>query len=177
MNWAAGEDKRMAQARDEYQRPKGPHRAQAPKPAQAGPSLPGVPTISEAEWQAAKARTDAWAGALALPNGWLEVRNLPPQFEGQRAWQHIDGRCVIGTVGAHDVRWWLHVSVSRAKYIPSYDDLADVKRVFVGDALQALQIFPRAKQHVNIHPYCLHLWACLEPEGDGLPAFGAEGTI
>lgn len=40
MDWTAGEDKRMAQWRDEYQRPKGKHRAQAPKPAQAGPSLP-----------------------------------------------------------------------------------------------------------------------------------------
>ena len=101
--------------------------------------------ISEEEWQAAKARTDAWAGALTLPNGWLEVR--------------------------------LHVSVSRAKYIPSYEDLAGVKGAFVGDDRQALQLFPRRADHVNIHPYCLHLWACLEPDGDGLPAFGAEGTI
>jgi len=133
--------------------------------------------ISEEEWQAAKARTDVWARSLALPNGWLEIRNLPPQLEGQRAFEHIDGRRVIGTVGQHEGRWWLHVSVSRAKYIPSYEDLAGVKAAFVGEDLQALQIFPRRDEHVNIHPYCLHLWACLEPEGDGLPAFGAEGTI
>jgi hypothetical protein len=67
--------------------------------------------------------------------------------------------------------------VSRAKYIPSYQDLADVKRVFVGDALQAVQLFARAERHVNLHPFCLHLWACLEPAGDGLPDFGKEGTI
>lgn len=133
--------------------------------------------ISEEEWQAAKRATDQWFSALALPNGWLAIPPLDGPLEGQRAFQHIDGRRVIGTVGEHSGRWWLHVSVSRRNYIPSYDDLADVKRVFVGDALQALQIFPKRTEHVNIHPYCLHLWACLDPEGDGLPAFGAEGTI
>jgi hypothetical protein len=136
-----------------------------------------LPTISEEEWQAAKGRSDAWAASLVLPNGWLEMHDLPPQLEGQHAWGHIDGRRVIGTVGQHDGRWWLHVSLSRAKYIPSYEDLADVKRAFVGDALQAVQIFPTARRHVNLHPFCLHLWACLEPDGDGLPDFGAEGTI
>ena len=134
---------------------------------------------SEAEWQAAKQRTDAWVNALVLPNGWLEVP-IPkgyPELEGQRAFQHRDGRRVVVTVGQQDQRWWLHVSVSRAKYIPSYDDLADVKRVFVTDAVQAVQIFPKRERHVNIMPYCLHLWACLEPDGDGLPDFGREGTI
>ena len=33
----------MAEWREEYQRPHGKHRAQAPKPAQAGPSLPPRP--------------------------------------------------------------------------------------------------------------------------------------
>ena len=134
--------------------------------------------ISEEEWQRAKLATDGWYAELEIPNGWLELAvpvNTP--MEGQRAFEHIDGRRVIGSVGQHDNKWWLHVSLSRRKYIPSYEDLADVKRVFVGDARQALQIFPRRERHVNIHPHCLHLWACLEPEGDGLPDFGAEGTI
>jgi hypothetical protein len=98
-------------------------------------------------------------------------------LEGQRAYLHRDRRRVIVSVGQHDGQWWLHVSVSREKYIPSYEDLADVKRVFVGDALQAVQIFPRRERHVNLHPYALHLWACLEPDGDGLPDFGKAGTI
>lgn len=137
-----------------------------------------IPTCSEQEWQAAKARTDQWASALELPNGWIELP-IPAGsiLEGQRAYQHIDGRRVIGTVGQQSGRWWLHVSVSRAKYIPSYDDLAGVKRAFVGDSVQAVQLFPRRDRHVNIHPFCLHLWACLEPDGDGLPDFGSEGTI
>lgn len=140
------------------------------------------PECSEAEWRESKRRTDEWRGGLTLPNGWLELDLTPsfrtyPWLEGQRAFEHRDGRHVVGTVGQHDGRWWLHVSVSRAKYIPSYEDLANVKRVFVGDEAQAVQIFPRRTRHVNIHAFCLHLWACLEPDGDGLPDVGADGTI
>lgn len=134
-------------------------------------------SISEEQWQAEKQRTDTWARALTLPNGWVELPLPAGPYEGQRAFMHRDGRRVIGTVGQHDGRWWLHVSVSRRKYIPSYDDLAEVKRVFVGEDLQAVQIFARRDRHVNIHPFCLHLWACLEADGDGLPAFGAGGSI
>jgi len=110
---------------------------------------------------------------------WIELP-IPLKYseiQGQRAFSHRDGRRVVVTVGPQDGKWWLHVSVSRAKYIPSYQDLADVKRPFVTDSLQAVQIFPRRDRHVNIHPYCLHLWACLNPGGDGLPDFGSAGTI
>lgn len=138
--------------------------------------------ISEAEWQESVRRTNEWIAGLDL-SGWLElpmsraVLQQFPQLEGQRAFEHRDGRRVVVTVGLHDGGWWLHVSVSRAKYVPSYDDLADVKRTFVTDDVQAVQIFPRRARHVNIHAYCLHLWACLDPDGDGLPDFGSEGTI
>lgn len=136
--------------------------------------------ISEAEWRESVRRTNAWVDGLGALWGWAEVRvpfDRYPELEGQRAFEHRDGRRVVVTVGAHDGRWWLHVSVSRAKYIPSYEDLADVKRAFVGPLHQALQLFPAAARHVNIHAFCLHLWACLEPDGDGLPDFGQDGTI
>jgi hypothetical protein len=142
-----------------------------------------IPTCSESEWLESRRRTDEWAWLVAqrLPNGWIERDLAPlarrhPEIEGQRAYDHRDGRHVVGTIGQHDGGWWLHVSVSRAKYIPSYEDLADVKRVFIGDGLQAVQLFPRRERHVNIHPYCLHLWARVDAL-DGLPDFGAHGTI
>lgn len=76
--------------------------------------------ISKAEWRAAKARTDEWARALVLPHGWREITVLAlPILEAQRAYTHRDGRHVIGSVGQHDGEWWLHLSVSRGKYIPS----------------------------------------------------------
>ena len=146
----------------------------------ANRTVPEIPSCTEAEWQESKRRTDEWA-SVALPNGWIEItdRVIRPgdPGEGNRAYVHRDGRRVIGSVGQHDGRWWLHVSVSREKRIPSYDDLADVKRVFIGDDFQAVQVFPRRERHVNIMPTCLHLWACLDANGDGLPDFGKHGTI
>lgn len=138
--------------------------------------------VSEAEWLESKRRTDEWVAGLP-DHDWLEMHIPPetlrryPQLEGQRCFEHRNGRRVIVTVGRHDSGgWWLHVSLSRANRIPSYEDLADVKRVFVGDGVQALQIFPKRERHVNIMPYCLHLWARVDAP-DGLPDFGKDGSI
>lgn len=143
---------------------------------------PRPSVISETEWRESVRLTNAWVNGLGALWGWNDVTSLipidrHPELEGQRAFAHRDGRRVIVTVGKHDGRWWLHVSVSRERYAPSYDDLADVKRAFVTDAVQAVQVFPRRDRHVNIHPHCLHLWACLDESGDGLPDFGRDGTI
>jgi len=133
--------------------------------------------ITEAEWQECKRRTDEWVDGLPR-HEWipLAIPEGVPELQGQRAFQHRDGRRVIATVGHHEGGWWLHVSVSRQKRIPSYEDLADVKRTFVTDTVQAVQVFPRRERHINIMPYCLHLWARLDTT-DGLPDFGSEGTI
>lgn len=69
----------------------------------------------------------------------------------------------------HDGLTWWHISVSArerwgkppVQRVPSYDELCAVKRVFIGDAAMAIQVFPKASEHVNIHPHCLHLWSPL----------------
>jgi hypothetical protein len=80
-------------------------------------------------------------------------------------------RLVIMTeVEEHDGKDWWHVSVSasdktapkgKSNRVPSYDELVWVKRVFIGEDAMAIQLFPKATEHVNIHPYCLHLWSPL----------------
>ncbi len=72
-----------------------------------------------------------------------------------------------------DSRRWIHVSVSRKDRLPSYDDLAAVKRTFIGDERRALQVFAPKSEHVNVHRFCLHLWTCLDR--DGLPDFRDAG--
>lgn len=74
-----------------------------------------------------------------------------------------------------DGRRWIHVSVSRRDRLPSYDDLALVKRAFIGDERKALQVFAPSSEHYNLHAFCLHLWCCLD--GDGLPDFRAMGQV
>jgi hypothetical protein len=135
--------------------------------------------VSEEQWQAARARTEAAARRVHLPPNWkrLPEGRVPKALEGVACYECTDGRFVALSAGCREGRWWLHASVSRKREMPSYWDMADLKAIFIGPDLQALQVFPRLERHVNIHPYCLHLWACLEPEGDGLPDFGKDGTI
>lgn len=95
----------------------------------------------------------------ALPSGWSEDTGLYPPDEA-RVFKHRDGLAVIVSEAEYaDGRWWLHVSFSRAKRIPSYMDIANVKKLFVGDERWAIQVFPEASKHVNIHSYCLHLFS------------------
>lgn len=136
-----------------------------------------LPTMPLADWQAAKDATDREWAKVSLPPGWTEFR-IPETHPMDGARAAFNGKTsLIFSCGKHDGSWWLHVSIAHPEKIPSYTELADVKRIFVGKDRQALQIFPAASEHVNIHPRALHLWCCLEPKGDGLPHFGREGTI
>lgn len=61
-----------------------------------------------------------------------------------------------------DGRRWLHASMSAPRRLPTYDELKLLKRVWIGPGLTAYQVFAPDAKHVNIHPNCLHLWACLD---------------
>lgn len=141
-----------------------------------------VPEVSHEEWQRNFDLTQLVIGAVVLPASW---QRLPPfpylhPFYGQQLFRKgssRDGLRVIADCSYFDGKPWLHVSCSRQKRMPTYEDLAEVKAVFVGAEGQALQIFPKRSRHVNLHGFCLHLWCDLSPEGDGLPDFGRYGTI
>lgn len=64
---------------------------------------------------------------------------------------------------------WLHTSYSRKSRIPTYEDTVFIKNNFIGKDKKAVMIFPEESEHINIHPFCLHLWTCLD--GDELPDF------
>jgi hypothetical protein len=75
-----------------------------------------------------------------------------------------------------DGKRWYHVSVAHPERLPSYNELCEVKSVFIGDNKKAIQVFPAKSEHVNIHPNCLHLWHCVDE--DPLPDFTAgSGSI
>lgn len=109
-----------------------------------------------------------------IPAGWKFTQG---PFPGQKTYLRGDGLMVIFTADDMwgDGKIWIHVSMSRRSRIPTYEDMTDVKAIFIGAGRQALQIFPSADKHVNIHPNCLHLWCAVD--GDGLPDFGKEGSI
>ena len=72
-----------------------------------------------------------------------------------------------------DNNFWIHVSLSRKNKLPSYNDVKLVKNTFIGKDKKAIQIFPEEENHVNLMPYCLHLWHCVDK--DPLPDF-THGT-
>lgn len=56
---------------------------------------------------------------------------------------------------------WDHVSVSFPNRIPSWDEMDDIKRLFFKADETAFQLHVPASQHINCHPFCLHLWRLL----------------
>ena len=53
---------------------------------------------------------------------------------------------------------WDHVSVSRAERCPWWEEMDVVARMFFRPAETAMQLHVPDADHVNHHPYCLHLW-------------------
>lgn len=61
---------------------------------------------------------------------------------------------------------WDHVSVSRRNRCPNWTEMEHVKRLFFRDDETAMQLHVPPADHINCHPYCLHLW---RPQGIEIP--------
>lgn len=53
---------------------------------------------------------------------------------------------------------WDHVSVSRKNRCPNWTEMEYAKRLFFKDDETAMQLHVPPAEHVNMHPFCLHLW-------------------
>lgn len=53
---------------------------------------------------------------------------------------------------------WDHVSVSRRDRCPTWEEMERVKRLFFKPTETAMQFHVPVDRHINVHPYCLHLW-------------------
>lgn len=53
---------------------------------------------------------------------------------------------------------WDHVSVSTARRCPNWDEMQWIRVRFFRDDACVMQLHPPIAQHINFHPYCLHLW-------------------
>jgi hypothetical protein len=114
---------------------------------------------------------DSWEVLpTVLPSTWTQI--------GLGVFQHINGLRVISSVArdtSQDNRRWQHVSLSRPDRLPTNNDTMNVKQLFIGLERKAIQVLPKASEHCNDHPYCLHLWSCLD--GDRLPDFRINGQV
>jgi hypothetical protein len=100
----------------------------------------------------------------------IDGNECPWIFECPREWQVTgrfgDGfavqcgglRAIVDCSVKADGNWWLHLSVSRKSWAPNPEDMRKAKEAFLRDRY-AYAVYPPADRYVNIHPFCLHLWA------------------
>ncbi len=69
---------------------------------------------------------------------------------------------VIGSWGCG----WDHVSVSFSNRMPTWDEMAEVKRMFFRPDEVCFELHPKEEEYVNLHNYCLHIW---RPQGAEIP--------
>jgi len=124
-------------------------------------------------WDVSSSLSEAEQPRL-LPRGWrpVSVMRFPLSGIGCSAqailyapgrYQRVDGLRVISSViVSSDHGAWLHVSCSREDCLPSYDDVRDVKRVFIGAHRVAVEVHAPDAEHININPMVRHLWARLD---------------
>lgn len=53
---------------------------------------------------------------------------------------------------------WDHVSVSTARRCPTWEEMEWIKRKFFKPEETAFQLHVAESEHINIHPWTLHLW-------------------
>lgn len=53
---------------------------------------------------------------------------------------------------------WDHVSVSLPSRCPTWAEMSAIHRMFFAPGEVAMQLHVPAADHINVHPYCLHLW-------------------
>lgn len=61
---------------------------------------------------------------------------------------------------------WEHVSVSLPKRCPTWDEMTFIRLAFWRDDETVMQLHAMRSDHINVHPFCLHLW---RPTGEAIP--------
>ena len=69
---------------------------------------------------------------------------------------------IIASIGGG----WDHVSVSLEHRCPTWMEMDFIKRIFFNSDEIVMQIHPEEKDHINVMPFCLHLW---RPQNEVIP--------
>ncbi len=116
---------------------------------------------------------------------YLTLLNAYRDWEGERAIYHCNGDDENGVfsiksdehpfdvlrVIASRGDGWEHVSVSLRDRCPTWGEMEQIKRLFFADHETAMQLHVPPADHVNAHPYCLHLWRPIDGAIPRPPAY------
>lgn len=102
-------------------------------------------------------RDPAWeaqiARGAAIPKHLVGAFALPSPVDGEPL------RCMVSAGDPAGGKYgWDHVSVSRAERCPWWEEMDFIARTFFRQTEAAMQLHVPPSDHVNYHPYCLHLW-------------------
>lgn len=121
-----------------------------------------------------------WSG-LEAPIGWYIADTIHSHEEPHPIcgyfWERLSGQriAVMEDVSIKaDGKRWLHVSVSKPnRKMPTYEDIQEVRRLFVGEHRECYQVFPTSDRYVDFY-HVLHLWCNLDEPDGVLPHFEAS---
>jgi hypothetical protein len=65
---------------------------------------------------------------------------------------------LFAVVSDGSVDGWEHVSVSLKNRCPNWEEMCYVRSLFWDEEDTVIQFHVPKSQHINNHPYCLHLW-------------------
>lgn len=82
------------------------------------------------------------------------VLNLSPGDPPEGGTFRINNLFVIASCGLG----WDHVSVSLRNRCPTWEEMEIVKHLFFLPLETAMQLHVPRANHINFHPYALHLW-------------------
>jgi hypothetical protein len=89
-------------------------------------------------------------GYLGDSTGGAFLFELPPSKEN-KGWR------AIKVIASAD-EGWDHVSVSLDDRTPTWDEMEFIRKKFFKPDEVVVQFHVPASQHINCHPYCLHMW-------------------
>ena len=110
--------------------------------------------------------------AMELPAGWRYLLNDTHGFYAFNPAREL--KVGVSEAIETDGRLWRHVSASKPKRVPNYEEMCLVKNIFVGEEVEAYQVGAPKSRHVSLHPHCLHWWSPVN--GPVLPDFSSGGV-
>ena len=69
----------------------------------------------------------------------------------------LHSRDMLVVIASSD-KGWDHVSVSLKDRCPTWQEMDFIFRMFFTKEETAMQLHLPVKEHIDYHPYCLHLW-------------------
>jgi hypothetical protein len=105
------------------------------------------------------------------PKGWVQMGRTYNTFRNI----HDHRTLIVTACREADGHLWVHLSLAGRDRVPTWPELVEARDWLLGPEARAIQVLPPASEHVNLHPYCLHLWHCAD--GSPLPDFRKGGLV